>query len=183
MTDTTTQAQDGQSTMQEAAGQAKEQVGQAAGQAKSRARDMLGERSTQVGEQVSGHAGDLRSVAEQLRSQGNDAPARLADQAAERAQRFGGYLERADADTLLNDLEDAARRNPWAVALGGLALGFAASRFLKASSQQRFESRSNGDRAQLPGPSRERYGVGTQPGPPPASPATPAAPAAGLGTA
>ena len=32
------------------------------------------------------------------------------------------------------------RRQPWAVIAGGLALGFAASRFLKASSSRRYES-------------------------------------------
>ena len=175
-------SEDGQSTMQQAAGQAKEQVEQVAGQAQGRARELIDERSTKVGEQINQQAGDLRSVGEQLRSQGKDGPARVADQAAERAERFGGYLARTDADTLMSDLEDVARRNPWAVALGGLAVGFAASRFLKASSQKRYETRGgSGDRGQLPVPQRERHGVGTQPGGPPASPATPAAPAAGLG--
>jgi hypothetical protein len=49
----------------------------------------------------------------------------------------GSYLERSDGDTILRDAEDFGRRQPWAVMLGGLAVGFAASRVLKASSQQR----------------------------------------------
>jgi hypothetical protein len=130
-----------QQKAQDAAGQAKEQAQQAAGKAQDRARQLVDERSTQVGGQISGQAGDLRSVGEQLRSQGKDGPAKVADQAAERVERLGGYLERSDADTILGDAEDLARRNPWAVALGGLALGFAASRFLKASSQQRYQTR------------------------------------------
>jgi hypothetical protein len=40
-------------------------------------------------------------------------------------------------------VEDFGRRQPWAVIAGGLALGFAASRFLKASSSRRYESSSN----------------------------------------
>jgi hypothetical protein len=41
---------------------------------------------------------------------------------------------------LLRDVEDFARRNPWAVAAGGFALGFVASRLLKASSSERYRA-------------------------------------------
>jgi hypothetical protein len=62
------------------------------------------------------------------------------DQAADRAERLGGYLQNSDGDQILRDVEDFGRRNPWAVAAGGLLLGFAASRLLKASSSQRYQS-------------------------------------------
>jgi hypothetical protein len=81
-------------------------------------------------------------VGEQLRSQGKDGPAKIADQAAERVESLGSYLSSADADRILSDVEDFGRRNPWAVALGGVALGFAASRLLKASSSERYQARS-----------------------------------------
>jgi hypothetical protein len=129
----------------EAAGQAKEQVQQASGQAKSKLREQVDQRSTEAGRQVSSTASDIRSVGEQLRGDGKDTPARLADQAAERAESLGSYLTESDADRILNDVEDFARRQPWAVALGGLALGFAASRFLKASSSERYQSRYSGN--------------------------------------
>jgi hypothetical protein len=135
--DSTSQAQE---KAQQAAGQAQEKAQQAAGQAKDRVREQLDQRSTQAGEQVSTSASDIRSVAEQLRSQGKDQPAKLAEQAADRAEKLGGYLKDSDADRLLRDLEDFGRRQPLAVIAGGLALGFAASRLLKASSQQRHES-------------------------------------------
>lgn len=123
----------------EVAGQAQEKAQQAAGQAKGRARQEVDRRSTEAGEQVSTTAQDLRSVGETLREQGKDTPARLADQAAERAERVGGYLKDSDADRILGDVEDLARRQPWAVAVGGIALGFAAARFLKASSSERYQ--------------------------------------------
>ena len=47
-------------------------------------------------------------------------------------------MQDADSDRLLRDLEDLGRRQPMAVVFGGLALGFAASRCIKASSQQRY---------------------------------------------
>ena len=138
---TTGQAQE---KVQEAAGKAQDQAQQAAGQAREQARQQLDQRSTQAGEQVNSTASDMRSVAEQLRQQGKDQPAKLAEQAADRAERVGGYLKDADTDRMLHDLEDFGRRQPMAVVLGGMALGFAASRLLKASSQSRYEQGPTG---------------------------------------
>lgn len=62
-----------------------------------------------------------------------DGPAKLAEQAADRAEKFGHWLTHSDADKILSDIEDFARKQPMAVVFGG----FAASRFLKASSEER----------------------------------------------
>jgi len=128
-------------------GQAQEKAREVAGQAKGRLKEQVDQRSTQAGQQITTVAGDVRSVAEQLRTQGKDTPARYAEQAAEKVQGAGQWLENADGDQILRDVEDFARRNPWAVAAGGLALGLVASRFLKASSGERYRaslSQSNG---------------------------------------
>jgi hypothetical protein len=127
------------STAQQAKDKAQEAAQQAAGQAKGRLREQVDQRSSDAGQRVSGMAEDVRSVGEELRRQGKDQPARLADQAAERAERLGDYLTRSDGDTILRDIEDFGRRQPWAVIAGGLALGFAASRFLRASSSRRYQ--------------------------------------------
>jgi hypothetical protein len=129
-----------QQKAQEVASQAQDKAREAAGQARGRVRDQVDQRSTQIGEQVASNAGDVRSVADELRKQGKDTPARYAEQAADRAERLGRYLESSDGDRILRDVEDFGRRNPWAVAAGGLLLGFAASRVLKASSTQRYQS-------------------------------------------
>ncbi len=131
-----------QSKGQEKAQEAKQQAG-------SKVREQVDQRSKQAGEQVSTTASDLRTVGEQLREQGKETPAKLADQAAERTEQLGSYLTESDADKILSDVEDFARKQPWAVVAGGLVLGFAASRFLKASSSQRYSQRSSGG-----GPSR-----------------------------
>ena len=127
--------------------QAKEKAQEAAGQAKAKAgsqlRSQVDQRSTEAGDRVSGVASDVRSVSEQLREQGKEQPAKLAEQAADRAERLGGYLRENDAERILGDVEDFGRRQPWAVIAGGVALGFVASRFLKASSSRRYEQRSN----------------------------------------
>jgi hypothetical protein len=148
MTDTTTHATgtggDGgavKDAAQDRARQVADQAQQVAGQAKGTLREQVDQRSRDAGGRVSATAQDVRSVGDELRKQGKEGPAKLADRAAERAERLGGYLEDTSGDQLLQDLEDAARRNPWAVALGGLAVGFAASRVLKASSSERYASR------------------------------------------
>ena len=139
------QAQD---KAREVAGQAQEKAQEAAGQARGMVQGQLDQRSTQAGEQVQATAGDIRTVADQLREQGKDQPARLAEQAAERTEQVGSYFKDSDADRLISDVEDFGRRQPWAMALGGLALGFAASRVLKASSEDRYrqsQRRVSGD--------------------------------------
>ena len=130
-----------QEKVQEVAGQAQEKAQEASAQAQDKLREQVDQRSTQAGEKVSGTAGDLRSVGEELRKQGKETPAKLADQAAERTERLGSYLSESDADRLLSDLEELGRRRPWAVLAGGIVVGIAAARFLKASSQTRYQGR------------------------------------------
>jgi hypothetical protein len=113
------------------------------GQARGRLRGQVDQRSTQAGDQVQSAAQDVRKVAEQLRGQGKETPARVAEQVADRAESFSSYLRDADGERLLGDVEAFARRQPWLVAAGGLALGFAASRFLKASSSRRYQAGSD----------------------------------------
>jgi ElaB/YqjD/DUF883 family membrane-anchored ribosome-binding protein len=126
--------------VQEAKEQAREKLQDAGGQAKGRAREQVDQRSTEAGDRVSSAAADARSVGEELRRQGKERPAELADQVADRAERFGGYLKDADANRILNDVEDFGRRQPWAVVAAGVAVGFVASRFLKASSRERYQA-------------------------------------------
>lgn len=131
-----------QEQAQEVAAQAKEKAGEATQQARGRVRDQVDQRSTQAGERVTAQASDVRTVASTLREQGKEQPAKIAEQAADRVEQLGSYLTGANADKLIDDLEDIARRQPAALAFGGLALGFLASRFLKASSAQRYQART-----------------------------------------
>jgi len=127
--------------------QAKEKAQEAAGQAKEKAgsqlRAQVDQRSTDAGHRVGGLASDARAVSESLREQGKDQPAKLAEQAADRAERLGSYLKESDADRILGDVEDFGRRQPWVVIAGGVAVGLVASRFLKASSIDRYEKRTS----------------------------------------
>jgi len=143
-----------QDKAQEVAGEAQEKAREAAGKAQENVRQQVDQRSTEAGEKVTSTAQDLRSVGEELRKQGKDAPAKLADRAAEQTEKVGSYLKDKGPDEMLHDVEDFGRQRPWAVLAGGLALGVVAARFLKASSRDRYQQRSNGSgpttSAQLP---------------------------------
>jgi len=154
-------ASDAQAKAQQVADQAQAKAQAASGQAQAKLREQLDQRSSQAAGQINDQASDLRSVSEALREQGKDGPAKAADRLAEYAEKVGGYLHDKDSGALLHDAEDFGRRQPAAVATGALLLGFVASRFLKASSGQRYASRSAG---QLPPPR------------PPAPPRSPVAP-------
>jgi hypothetical protein len=71
-------------------------------------------------------------------------------------------MKESDADRILGDVEDFARSNPWAVAAAGLALGFVASRVLKASSTRRYEERDAVPRLPPAGGTTDRMAVNGQ---------------------
>ena len=148
-----------QEKAQDVASQAREKAQEGAAQARSRVQQEVDQRSTQAGEQISSAGSDLRSVSSELRNQGKDKPARLADQAADRVERVGSYLVKSDADRILHDVEDFGRRQPLAVLAGGVVLGIAAARFLKASSSRRHQVRTAGSNGAshgtFPAPRRE----------------------------
>ena len=168
-----------QEKAEQAAGQAQEKAKEAGQQARDRVREQVDQRSTDAGNRVQATAGDVRSVAQELRKQGKDAPAKYAEQAAERAEKAGKWLSESDGDRILRDVEDFGRRNPWAVAAGGLVLGFAASRLLKASSSERYQS-SLGEQRSRHLPSGN--GVSGAHGAPSDTPAIPDMPAETPGT-
>ena len=125
---------------------------------KSKGRNKLGvtldERTSEVGGQARRMAQALRQSGEQMRQQGDGQQvAGIAEGAAERIERLGGYLEGTSGNDLLRDVEEFARRRPWVVAGIGVVAGLAGSRFLKASSERRY-----GPMRQTQGSFRNGYG-------------------------
>ena len=124
--------------------QVKEQVQDAAAQAKGQTREQLrgqiNSRSTQVGEQLSSTAQAVRRAGAQRREEGKEGPAKIVEGLAERGERLGSYLTRADGDQLLRDVEDLGRKQPWLFVGASAVVGFLASRFMKASSRSRYHS-------------------------------------------
>ena len=137
MTDTS----NGGGTVEQGKQAAQEQAEKLSDRAQSMACEQVDQRSTQAGQQVSTVASDVRSVGERLREEGKDGPAKIADQVADRAERAGSYLSESDGQTILHDIEELGRRQPWLALVGGIALGVASARLLKASSAQRYSER------------------------------------------
>ena len=131
-------AEEAQEKAKQVANQAQEQVEKVADKARGPLVHQVDQGTTKLGERVKSNAKDVRSAARALHDQGNDAPARLAEQAADRVDEVGAWLSNSDGDKILHDVEDFSRKNPWAVAAAALAVGFLASRALKASSHQRY---------------------------------------------
>ena len=120
---------------------AQQHVGDVAEKGRGAVRRQVDQRSTQAGEQASSVAGALRRTAFQIRAEGDPEQARLAsmaDEGADRLERVGAYLTNADADEILDRVEDVARKQPWLITGAGLLVGIAAARFMKASSQERY---------------------------------------------
>jgi hypothetical protein len=120
--------------------QVQEKAKDVKGQASQKAREQIDSRSTEIGDHVGALGEALRRAAEQLDGEGKGAPAGIARHAAGHVERLGGYLKDASSDRFLGDVEGFARRRPWAAGGIGVVFGLVASRFLKASSGQRYAS-------------------------------------------
>lgn len=150
----------GKEKAQEVAGQAKEQAQAAAGQAQEKAVAQVDEKTTQAGQQIGAQGAALEGVAGELRRQGRDGPANIAEQAAEKVKNAGQYLEQTDGEALVDTAQQVARDNPAAAAAVGAAAGFAAGRVIKAS----LDDSDDEQPAQAPDPTRSdpaRPGTGT----------------------
>jgi hypothetical protein len=115
------------------AAEAKHAGRQMAGDARRAANQQLDQRSSMAGERVGLAAEDARDIAQTLRGKGRDAPARLADQAAERMEEFARYLRDADADRIMSDIRRVGREQPAAIAAGAAVVGVLIGRVMKAS--------------------------------------------------
>jgi len=115
----------------------REQVQEQARQAEVKLRDEMDRRTTEFGDQLTSVASAMRRGTEDLRTEGKDEAAMLMERGAEQVDRLGRYLTDANGDQMMRDVEDFGRKRPGMLAFGGLVLGFAAARFLRASSERR----------------------------------------------
>jgi hypothetical protein len=89
----------------------------------------------------------IEDVANALRSSGQTTLSQAAAAMAERLHGFSDYLENRPVDELFEDARRLAQRNPGLFIAGGVVLGLALSRFLKASVQSS-DRRGLADQAQ-----------------------------------
>ena len=136
----------------------------------------------QAAANVQGAASAAQEKASELREQGS---VRLRDQFDQRSNQAGTQVRslaealRRSGDELMRDIETFARRRPWMLAGIGMLAGVAAARFMKASSEQRYDSYRATSRQQWPTRPDDGYG---QPQESPRSGLTPDSVTTGTGT-
>lgn len=92
-------------------------------------------------------AGVIEQASEQLKENDLGTLAHYANQIGSSIKSFSDQLRNRNVDDLLRDAQKIARRNPTVFFLGSIAVGFAVSRFLKASADrehERYETHSDG---------------------------------------
>ncbi len=118
---------------QQALQQTQQTAGQVAGQAKNQARSMFETQKGQVTDQASKIAQALRQSGENLQTQNVGPAASVLNTAATRLDSFSGYLQARNADQLVREAENFARRNSTAFLGSAFTLGLLAARFFKSS--------------------------------------------------
>lgn len=131
-------------TAQQVAGEAKEQVQEKAEEVKARVSDQvrgqLDTRSTEVADRMTPFVQALHKAGNHLEGQGNASGGRAAHRLGDQMEQLAEYLRGSGSDRFLGDMESFARERPWAAGGIGLAAGFMAARFMKASSASRYDS-------------------------------------------
>jgi hypothetical protein len=105
-------------------------------------------------DQIDQVAQALTRAGEEL-NQSQPTIANYASQFASSVSNFATRLREGNMDELISDTRELARRNPGLFLAGGVALGFALSRFLKASAEHEEMERYSSEYG------TEDYGTGT----------------------
>lgn len=164
---------------QKATERAKQEAARLGDKAKRRAEEFADDKKNEAGERIETLASSLRASADRLE---NDERwlAGYVSSAADHLDDLSDTVRNRDVGEMLQDVEDFARRQPALFLAGAAALGFAAGRFMKASSDRRRQERYDAYDYD-----RSDYGHAASRAAPAADyqPATPAAtPATGTGT-
>ena len=123
--------------------QAQEKVQETAQKATQKSAQYLREqtetRAAQASTELQSVAEAMRKSGHQLRADGKETPANALDGVTKGVERVSSYLGQTSGDRMLQDIESFGRRSPWGMIGLGLGVGIVASRFLKASSRDRFQ--------------------------------------------
>jgi hemerythrin superfamily protein len=110
---------------------------------KTKGSSMLRDQQHAVAAQIGSLAEALHQTAQHLGAQEQDGLAHYTNQTAAGLERFSQNLRDGDFNTIVDQVEDFARRQPAAFIGGAALLGFLASRFLKSSAERRHPSSSS----------------------------------------
>ena len=97
------------------------------------------ELTTRMGGRVETLARALRRAGDGLRDEGEPRFAEMTDQAANRVERLGSYLEGQNPREMMEDIERSARSHPAYFVAGSFAVGLLIGRFLRSSEPETSE--------------------------------------------
>ncbi len=128
---------------QQVAGTAKDQAGEVVQEAKSQVKELVGQAQSELSDQAQTQqtkaASGLRALGDQLAAmaQKSDQPGMATDvaqQAADRAHQFAGWLESRDPQGVLDGARSFARRKPGVFLVAALGAGVLAGRLARGMS-------------------------------------------------
>jgi hypothetical protein len=125
-----------------AANDVKEQLSETAERVQQTAKSQLTDRKDQVADTMDNVVSALRKTSEQLQGEDTGFMGDYVNKAADKVSSLSQHLRENDLDGLLRETEDFARREPALFLGGAFALGVIAARFLKSSSERRYDSMS-----------------------------------------
>jgi len=97
------------------------------------------ELTTRMGGRVETLARALRRAGDGMRDEGEPRFAEMTDQAANRVERLGSYLEGQNPREMMEDIERSARSHPAYFVAGSFAVGLLIGRFLRSSEPETIE--------------------------------------------
>jgi hypothetical protein len=126
----------------EVIGQAQDQAGKVIDTARQQATSQFSQQQERVAATLNTLATALRDASRELRTQDETQIAGYVDTAASQVEHLANTLREQDLQQLMNTTAQFARRQPALFLGAAFALGFAATRFLKSSSQPSGQMRS-----------------------------------------
>lgn len=146
-------AGDAKGAAQQVAATAKEQAGEVAHEAKTQVKQVVGQAQSELSDQAQAQqtkaADGLHSLGDQLAAmaRGSDQPGMATDvaqQAADRAHEFAGWLENRDPQGVLNEVRSFARRKPGVFLVAALGAGILSGRLARGMSADGDAATSSG---------------------------------------
>ncbi len=145
----TTRASELNDSIRGTAGNVRDRAREVGQKAAEQAQAAIGQQKERATSELGAVAFALRDAATRLEGE-NMMSGRLIRTAAERLDDFSRRLESRDLEGLMWETRSWARRNPAVFMGAAVALGFLASRFLKASEEPRFYGWEEGEESYTP---------------------------------
>jgi hypothetical protein len=118
--------------------------------AKREVRDKLERGKLAAGRKASETTEALDDLALDLSDEGHETLAQATSEIATRLAQLADYVESKSLDDLTREARSLARRSPGLMIAGGVVIGFALTRFLKASSRRADEGAESGEDSDAP---------------------------------